>query len=57
MKIKNNNSENDKKFIIVKLNGAKPSIVNEPRKKGAINKTNNFLFKKFIKAKIHTLTN
>jgi len=38
-----------KKFINVKLYGAKPNIVNTPNKKGAKNITNNLLFNNLIK--------
>ena len=48
-KIKNNKIENEKKFINVKLYGAKLSTVNPPSKNGAKNITNNLLFSKAIK--------
>ena len=48
-KIKNNKIENVKKFIIVKLYGAKPSTVTAPSKKGAKNITKNLLLSKAIK--------
>ena len=48
-KIKNNKIENVKKFINVKLNGAKLSIVIAPSKKGPKNMTNNLLFNKALK--------
>ena len=49
--IKNNKIENVKKFINVKLYGAKPRIVIAPSKKGAKNITNNLLLSKAIKLK------
>ena len=49
LKIKNNKIENVKKFIGVKLYGAKPSIVNDPNKKGRKNITTNLLFSKVFK--------
>ena len=48
-KIKNNKTENVKKFINVKLYGAKPSIVIPPIKKGTKNTTNNLLFNSVVK--------
>ena len=56
-KIKNNKSENVKKFINVKLYGAKPSIVIAPSRKGAINITKNLLLSKAIKLKSLLLIN
>ena len=47
--MRNNKVENVKKFINVKLYGAKPRIVIAPSKKGAKNITNNLLFSKVIK--------
>ena len=41
--------ENEKKFINVKLNGAKLSMVAAPSKIGAKNTTNNLLFNKTVK--------
>jgi len=46
--IKNNKSENEIKFIKVKLNGGKLSIVIAPSRKGAINIIKNLLFNKFV---------
>ena len=48
-KIKNNKIENEKKFINVKLYGAKLSTVIAPSKKGPKNMTNNLLFNKALK--------
>ena len=48
-KIKNNKIENVKKFINVKLYGAKPSIVIAPSKKGAKNTTKSLLFSNAVK--------
>ena len=48
-KIKNNKIENVKKFINVKLYGAKPSIVIAPSKKGAKNTTKSLLFNNAVK--------
>ena len=56
-KIKNNKIENVKKFIIVKLYGAKPSTVIAPRIKGAKNITKNLLLGKTIKLKSLLLVN
>ena len=50
-KIKNNKIENEKKFINVKLYGAKPSMVIAPRKNGAKNITKNLLLSKTDKLK------
>ena len=47
--IKNNNIENVKKLINVKLNGAKPSIVIDPSKNGAKKITKNLLSNKVFK--------
>ena len=55
--IKNNKIENVKKFINVKLYGAKPRIVIAPSKKGAKNITNNLLLSKAIKLKSLLLIN
>ena len=41
--------ENEKKFINVKLQGEKPSVVNAPSKKGTKNITKNLLFSKIVK--------
>jgi len=57
MKIKNNKIENVKKFINVKLYGAKLSIVIAPSRKGAINITKNLLLSKAIKLKSLLLIN
>jgi len=46
-----------KKFISVKLYGAKPRIVIAPSKKGAKNTTNNLLLSKAIKSKSLLLIN
>jgi len=48
---KNNKIENVKKFIKVKLYGAKPSIVMPPSRKGAKNMATNLLFNKAINLK------
>ena len=56
-KIKNNKIENVKKFINVKLYGAKPSVVIAPIKKGAKNITKNLLLNKEIKLKSLLLVN
>ena len=48
-KIKNNKTENVKKFTNVKLYGAKPNTVTVPSKKGARNIVNNLLFNKLVK--------
>ena len=56
-KIKNNKIENVKKFINVKLYGAKPSIVIAPSKKGAKNITKNLLLSIEVKLKPLFLTN
>jgi len=56
-KIKNNRIGNVKKFISVKLYGAKPRIVIAPSKKGAKNITNNLLLSKVIKSKSLLLIN
>ena len=48
-KIKNSKIENVKKFIIVKLQGAKPSTVIAPSIKGTKNITKNLLLSKTIK--------
>jgi len=56
-KIKNNKIENVKKFINVKLYGAKPRIVIAPSKKGVKNITNNLLLSKAIKLKSLLLIN
>ena len=56
-KIKNNKVENVKKFIIVKLYGAKPSIVIAPSRKGAKNMTKNLLLSKEVKLNPLLLTN
>ena len=56
-KIKNNKIENVKKFINVKLYGAKPSIVIAPSRKGAKNITKNLLLSKAIKLKPLLLMN
>ena len=47
--IKNNKIGNVKKFINVKLYGAKPSVVIAPSKNGARNTTNNLLFSNVVK--------
>ena len=49
IKIKNNKIENVKKFINVKLYGAKPRIVSAPSTNGARNITKNLLFNKAVK--------
>ena len=51
IEIKNNKSENEKKFIKVKLYGEKPKIVIAPSKKGNKNKIKNLLFNKVFKLK------
>jgi len=48
-KIKSNKIENVKKFINVKLYGAKPSIVIAPSRKGAKNITKNLLLSRAVK--------
>ena len=48
-KIKNNRNENVKKFINVKLYGAKLNIVIAPNKKGATNTTKSLLFSNLVK--------
>ena len=57
IKIKDNKIENVKKFINVKLYGAKPSIVIAPSKKGAKNITKNLLLSRAIKLKSLLLMN
>ena len=47
IKTKNKNSENEKKFINVILNGEKPNIRTLPKIKGAKNITKNLLLRKF----------
>ena len=49
IEIKNNKTENVKKFTNVKLNGEKPNIVIAPNKKGAKKITKNLLFRKVFK--------
>ena len=49
IEIKNNKTENVKKFTNVKLYGAKPSTVIAPSKKGAKNTTKNLLFSNVVK--------
>ena len=56
-KIKNNKIGKDKKFINVRLYGAKPNIVKLPIKKGSRNKITNLLLNKLFKFKIILLTN
>ena len=56
-KIKNNKIENVKKFINVKLYGAKPSIVIAPSKKGAKNITKNLLLSNVLKLKSLLVSN
>ena len=56
-KIKNNKIENVKKFINVKLYGAKLSIVIAPSRKGAINIIKNLLLSKALKLKSLLLIN
>ena len=48
-RMRNNKVENVKKFIIVKLYGAKPRVVIAPSKNGDKNITKNLLFNKVIK--------
>ena len=49
IKIKNNKTENVKKFTNVKLYGEKLSVVIAPSKKGARNITKNLLFNNVVK--------
>ena len=56
-KIKNNKIENVKKFINVKLYGAKLSIVIAPSRKGAKNITKSLLLSKVVKLKSLSLSN
>ena len=49
VEIKNNKTENVKKFTNVKLYGEKPSVVIAPSKKGAKNTTKNLLFNNVVK--------
>ena len=56
-KIKNNKIGNVKKFINVKLYGAKPRIVTAPIKNGAKNTINNLLLSKAVKLKSLLLIN
>ncbi len=49
IEIKNNKTENEKKFTNVKLYGEKPSVVIAPSKKGAKNTTKNLLFINVVK--------
>ena len=55
-KIKNNKIENVKKFINVKLYGAKLNTVVMPSKKGAKNITNNLLFSKEVKLSLKSFS-
>ena len=57
VKIKNNKTENEKKFINVKLYGEKPNVVTAPRKKGKKNIIKNLLLSKFDKLKSLLITN
>jgi hypothetical protein len=54
---KNNKIENVKKFINVKLYGAKLSIVIAPSRKGAKNITKSLLLSKVVKLKSLSLSN
>ena len=49
IEIKNNKTENVKKFTNVKLYGEKLSVVIAPSKKGAKNTTKNLLFNNVVK--------
>ena len=49
IEIKNNKTENVKKFTNVKLYGEKPSVVIAPSKKGAKNTIKNLLFINVVK--------
>ena len=49
IEIKNNKTENEKKFTNVKLYGEKPSVVIAPSKKGTKNTTKNLLFINVVK--------
>ena len=49
IEIKNNKTENEKKFTNVRLYGEKPNVVITPIKKGAKNITINLLFNKLFK--------